>query len=160
MPLQLRNRRKGDVRTQFAALPFRIKSGKVQVLMVKTRTSKRWIVPKGWPMNGKRPAHCARIEAWEEAGVRGTEVDLCLGLFSYAKTVTSDQRLTPCVALVYPVWVRELEERYPEAGQRKRKWFTPAKAAKKVKEPELARILRDFDPVALGITGEKSRRSA
>ncbi|MFC6583776.1 NUDIX hydrolase [Sulfitobacter aestuariivivens] len=54
------------MRTQFAALCYRVKKGKVQVLLVTSRGTKRWIVPKGWPMDGKTPAQSAALEAWEE----------------------------------------------------------------------------------------------
>jgi hypothetical protein len=60
--------------------------------------------------------------------------------------VISAKKARPCVALVYPVKVKELADRYPEKRERKRAWFSPKKAAKRVAEPELARILRDFDP--------------
>ena len=66
LPISLRGAAKSDVRTQFAALCYRIKRGKVQVLLVTSRRTKRWIVPKGWPMEGRTPADSAAQEAWEE----------------------------------------------------------------------------------------------
>jgi len=71
LPLSLHGAAKGEVRTQFAALPFRVKEDKVQVLLITSRGTGRWIVPKGWPMEGKTPAESALQEAWEEAGVQG-----------------------------------------------------------------------------------------
>jgi len=52
----------------------------------------------------------------------------------------------PCLVMVYPVRVKALAGTYPEEAERRRKWFSPRKAAQKVAEPELARILQDFDP--------------
>ncbi|MBJ6371365.1 NUDIX hydrolase [Sedimentitalea arenosa] len=144
LPITVRASHKSDVRTQFAALCFRIAKNKPQVLLVTSRGTGRWIIPKGWPMHGKTPAHCAEREAWEEAGVIGKAADQALGLFSYNKVL--DGSGLPCVAIVYPVRVKSLAPDYPEKNQRRRKWFSPAKAANRVSEPELARILRDFDP--------------
>lgn len=145
LPINLRGARKGDVRSQFAALCYRICNDGTQVLMITTRRTGRWIVPKGWPMDGVTPAESAAREAWEEAGVVGEAQDRCLGLFSYDKVLEPDRRL-PCVAMVYPVKVTSLAATYPEMNERRRKWFAPKKAASLVMEPELARILRDFDP--------------
>ena len=76
--------------------------------------------------------------------MRGRGEDLCLGMYSYVK-IFEDGPDLPCVAMVYPVRVKELARNFPERKQRKRKWFAPRKAADKVAAPELARILRDFD---------------
>ncbi len=146
LPLRFAGAHKTDIRTQFAALCYRIKNDKVQVLLVTSRGSGRWIVPKGWPMSGQTPAESAAQEAWEEAGVIGRAVSRPLGLYSYNKIRGEDEDDLPCVAMVYPLRVKTLARDYPEAGQRKRKWVGRKKAASLVDEPELARILRDFDP--------------
>jgi 8-oxo-dGTP pyrophosphatase MutT (NUDIX family) len=96
-------------------------------------------------MSGRTPAEGALQEAWEEAGVCGKPSDRSLGLFSYLKRLDDGTSL-PCVAMVYPVKVSKLEKDFPEAGERKRKWVTPKKAAQMVFEPELAQILKNFDP--------------
>lgn len=145
LPISLSGAGKRDVRTQFAALCYRVHKDKVRVLMITSRGSKRWIVPKGWPMDGYTPAASAVQEAWEEAGVRGASDGRCLGIFSYSKDA-EDLGALPCLAMVYAVEVDTLADDYPEAGQRERKWMSRKKAARLVDEPELARILRDFDP--------------
>ncbi len=145
LPLSLQATHKTDVRTQFGALVYRIVNGKVQVLLITTRGAKRWIVPKGWPMPGMTPAKAAAQEAWEEAGVKGKASNHCLGLFSYSKALDK-KKGTPCVVLMYPVRAQSLAKNFPEAGQRKRKWFSLKKAASKVAEPELAQILKTFNP--------------
>ncbi|WP_299782436.1 NUDIX hydrolase [uncultured Roseobacter sp.] len=147
LPISLSGAGKRDVRTQFAALCYRVQKGKIRVLMITSRGSKRWIVPKGWPMDGLTPAGSAVQEAWEEAGVRGTSDGRCLGIFSYSKDA-EDLGALPCLAMVYAVEVETLADDYPEAGQRERAWMSRKKAARLVDEPELARILRDFDPRA------------
>jgi 8-oxo-dGTP pyrophosphatase MutT (NUDIX family) len=145
LPLTVSTERKSDVRSQFAALCYRIRKDKIQVLLITSRGSGRWIVPKGWPMDGKTPAESAALEAWEEAGVCGKVSDRCLGIYSYSKEEAGLGEL-PCIAMVFAVEVTKLSKSYPEAGQRVRKWVSRKKAAKMVDEPELARVLRDFDP--------------
>ncbi|APE45473.1 NUDIX hydrolase [Sulfitobacter alexandrii] len=139
------------MRTQFAALCYRVKDGKVRVLLVTSRGSKRWIVPKGWPMDARTPAAAALQEAWEEAGVIGSAEDRCLGVYTYAKEIGADSDV-PCLAMLYPVLVKSLSSQYPESEQRRRKWMSRKKAARQVSEPELARLILDFDPrVASGL---------
>lgn len=150
-PLSLRKARKTDLRVQFGALVYRIHNGKAQVLLITTRRSQSWSIPKGWPMSGKTPADCAMREAWEEAGVKGTALEQPLGFYSYFKTIKTRGGLMPVPVLVsvYPVALRKMAKTFPESGQRRQKWMRPKKAAAKVREPELARILRKFDPAAL-----------
>lgn len=145
LPISLRNAGKTDVRTQFGALVYRMHSDKLQILLVTSRGSQRWIVPKGWPMDGMTPAQAAAQEAFEEAGVKGTPSDQCLGLYSYQKGL-DDKADLPCLVMVYPVEAQKLLDVYREAGQRRRKWFSPKKAAEQVAEPELAQIIRTFKP--------------
>ncbi len=145
LPISLPKAQKGDVRSQFAALCYRIRGGKVQVLLITSRGGKRWIMPKGWPMNAKTPGDAALQEAWEEAGVTGRVTGGCLGVYSYAKDMGCGVVL-PVVAMLYPVEVKSEAQAYPEAGQRRRKWVSRKKATKMVGEPELARLIRDFDP--------------
>lgn len=148
VPIILNDREKTDVRTQFAALCYRVVDGKVKVLLITSRRTGRWIIPKGWPVDGKTPIESALTEAWEEAGVEGRVSGDCLGLFSYQKNIEDADEL-PCVAMVYPLKVKTLAANYPEKGQRKRRWMSPKKASEKVDEPELARILKNFDPERL-----------
>jgi len=147
-PLRLSGAAKRDTRTQFAALPFRVRKSEVQVLLLSSLDTGRWIIPKGWPMDGLTPADAAAQEAWEEAGVKGNVSDQCIGLYSYNK-VLEGGLLMPCVVAVFPLEVRRVEDSYPEAGLRRRKWVSARKAATRVQEPELCQILRHFDPSRL-----------
>ncbi|WP_415182024.1 NUDIX hydrolase [Phaeovulum sp.] len=133
----------GKTPTQYAALCLRRRAGKQEVLLITSRDSGRWVLPKGWPIAGLGASGSAAREAWEEAGVIGTVSDTCLGHFSYEKTLgTAIAR--PCRVAVYPLSVDRLADEFPEMGQRKRKWFTPSKAATKVLEPELAQLLAEL----------------
>lgn len=139
---------KGRVRSQFSALCYRLEGTRPEILLITSRGTGRWILPKGWPMDGRTPAEAAAQEAWEEAGVIGRAHDLCLGVYCYDKSV-GRRTSWPCAALIYPVEVRKLVREFPERGQRRRKWFSPAKAAKRVNRPDLGAILREFDPRVL-----------
>lgn len=112
-----------------------------RVLLITSRDTGRWVIPKGWPMEGRSLSGAALQEAWEEAGVRG-RVELAeLGRFSYDKQQDSGFSV-PVEVAVYPVWVENLAEDYPENDQRIRQWFKPEKAASLVDEPGLQNILR------------------
>lgn len=136
---------KTDVRTQFAALCYRQRKDKPQFLLITSRERGRWIVPKGWPIPGQEPAEAVMTEAWEEAGVRGSVDPRPVGLFSYMKEY-SDKPDLPCMAMVYAVEVDRLARSYPEKEERERKWVSRKKAVAMVDEPELARIISEFDP--------------
>jgi 8-oxo-dGTP pyrophosphatase MutT (NUDIX family) len=135
-------------RTQVAALPWRVRDGDVQVLLVTSRETARWVLPKGWPMAGRSGAEAARQEAWEEAGAEGRVSPLCLGFYVYQK-VLGPEAGVPCLVAVYPLRVKTLAKRFPERRQRKRRWFSLKKAAARVDEPELADLIRRFTPGAL-----------
>lgn len=148
LPLKLRTGGKTDVRAQFAALCWRVKNNKVQVCLVTSRARKRWIIPKGWPMHKQTPADAAATEAFEEAGVSGEAVDICLGVYSYAKPQKVGN--APIITMVYPLQVKHIHSKWPEKKERRRKWFSPRKAAKKLSEPELKQIVAAFNPKRIG----------
>ncbi|MDA8587333.1 NUDIX hydrolase [Rhodobacteraceae bacterium] len=143
--LELTEDGKRGVRTQFGALCWRKRADDVQVLLVTSRRRKRWIIPKGWPQHKATPAEAALTEAWEEAGVEGRVKPVCLGIYSYNKELDEGAEL-PCVVAVFPIRVKKLRKTFPEKDDRRRKWFSLKKAAKKVDDPELGMLLANFDP--------------
>jgi 8-oxo-dGTP pyrophosphatase MutT (NUDIX family) len=112
----------------------------VQVLLITSRETGRWVIPKGWPVTGLTPAAAAAREAWEEAGVTGTILDAALGEYHYDK-ITRPVTAKLCSVSVFCLHVKTLKSRFPEAKQRRRAWFDPAKAAELVAEPELRQML-------------------
>ena len=75
------------VRVQYGALPYRFTPmAALEILIVTTRQSRRWIVPKGWPIKRLTPSKSAAREAFEEAGVRGKIGARAIGNFTYKKT--------------------------------------------------------------------------
>ncbi len=125
---------------QAGALCLRAGKKGVEVLLVSSLTSKRWIVPKGWPMEGRTLADAALQEAWEEAGVRGTVEQTASGSFVYQKVVKNGIPVA-CRCEVFRVDVTDLADSFPEKGRRQRRWLRPAEAAKLVEEPELKALL-------------------
>lgn len=128
---------------QYGALCWRLRGGKARVLLVTSRDTGRWIIPKGWPMKTRDAAAAAANEAWEEAGVQGRIKAESLGFYTYLKTRPDADAVT-CAVEVFPLRVDRLERRYPERAERRRKWFAPEKAARKVNEPELRALILAF----------------
>jgi 8-oxo-dGTP pyrophosphatase MutT (NUDIX family) len=144
LPLKLGSGGKTDGRAQFGALCWRVKNDQVQICLITSRTRKRWIIPKGWPMHKQTPANAAATEAFEEAGVAGEAFDTCLGVFSYSTPGKVDN--APILTMVYPLHVTHVHSKWPEKHQRRRKWFSLEKAAKKLSEPALKQIVLSFNP--------------
>ena len=140
-PIDMAEQSKREMRAQFAALPWRRREGKIELLLVTSRGGERWIIPKGWPMDGKPPAAAAAIEAHEEAGVIGVPSERCVGVFTYRKETTDGD--FPVIAAVFPVEVTRLLPDWDERKARQRKWVAPKKAARLVSDPDLARLLSD-----------------
>jgi 8-oxo-dGTP pyrophosphatase MutT (NUDIX family) len=132
-------------RQQVGALCWRLKDKSAQVLLITSRDTGRWIVPKGWIMDGRTEAQSALTEAWEEAGVIGAVSEAAMGQFVYPK-VLADGVVLPVRVALFPVEVARLKRRYPEIGQRERRWFRPAAAAERLGEADLARIVATFVP--------------
>ncbi len=137
-----------DPSGQLGALCWRMHRGRVEVLLITSRDTGRWIIPKGWPHDGKTPAESAATEAWEEAGVEGEIADAPLGLYSYDK-ILKPGTAQPCIVTVFALRVARLRRRFPERRERRRKWFDAARAARKVAEPELRAL---FTAVAADAT--------
>ena len=129
---------------QTGALPWRITSGKrAEVLLVTGRRSGRWIIPKGWPMPGKSLAKAAEREAYEEAGVEGTVEEEPLGSFSHVKDHPLMGSLEVSI-LVHTLAVKREHPRWPERGERQRKWFKLKDAAESVESPELRDMILEL----------------
>ncbi|ARC90574.1 NUDIX hydrolase [Rhodovulum sp. MB263] len=127
---------------QIAALPLRLdKKGRPDVLMVTSRGTGRWVVPKGWTMEGCPPWVAAGIEALEEAGAEGRISSHSIGSYEYDKRL-EDGSVLRCRVEVFPMLVCKLRRNWKERHQRTRRWFAPKAAARRVDEPELAALLR------------------
>ncbi|WP_457106967.1 NUDIX hydrolase [Methylobacterium sp. P5_C11] len=129
---------------QVAALPFRVDSdGRIEILLITSRDTGRWIIPKGWPMTGRKPHQAAQREAYEEAGLEGEIAANPVGRYHYQKRFDHG-RAFPCRVRVYPLRVEAQHERWPEREQRTLQWFRPEEAARLVHEDELQQLLVGF----------------
>ncbi|HYE52110.1 MAG TPA: NUDIX hydrolase [Azospirillaceae bacterium] len=125
---------------QYAALPVRERDGRRQVMLITSRETKRWIIPKGWPEKNLEPHEVAAREAYEEAGLVGRVETRPLGSFVYEKRLR-DGSATPCQVDIFLLEVeRELDD-WPEKGQRERRWMSPSEAALLVGEAGLVTVL-------------------
>lgn len=130
-------------RQQYAALPWREGKDGLEILLITSRETRRWVIPKGWPMITLAAHDAAAQEAWEEAGVRGEVQAIPIGAFRYHKRMKSGppQR---CRVDVYPLAVTAEEKAWPEKRQRQRRWVPAPEAARMVEEPGLRLIIDRF----------------
>jgi 8-oxo-dGTP pyrophosphatase MutT (NUDIX family) len=129
-------------RVQYAALPYRRKGNALtEVLLVTSRDTGRWIIPKGWPLKGKAPHKAAAREAREEAGVTGKINRRAIGSFSYEKRLKGG-KVVVCEVQVFVLKVKRQQATWLEKGERKLQWLSRAKAAKTVGDRVLGTIIR------------------
>ena len=135
-----------EPRSQYAALPWRrTQDGQIEVLLISSRETRRWVIPKGWPIRRLKSPDCAAREAFEEAGLEGDVQRKKVGVFHYEKRLSSG-RLQPVRVAVFALQVRHECEEFPEKGQRDRLWIAPAQASVLVDEPELKMLIAGFQP--------------
>jgi 8-oxo-dGTP pyrophosphatase MutT (NUDIX family) len=140
-------RRKMSRHRQYAAIPVRVAArGRIEVLLMTSRGTGRWVIPKGWPMRHRTPAGTARQEAYEEAGITGhLWRRRSVGTYRYDKT---DGKISGEVTVrVFVLAVDEQLKDWPERGERRRRWYSTRRAADLVQERELSRILRGLPRV-------------
>ena len=131
---------------QYAALPWRItRKGAFQVLLVTSRTSGRWILPKGWLVKGRSPAQSAEREAFEEAGVVGQVGSEPIGSYYHSK-LHDDGSVEIRTVTVFDQRVTGTLLNWPEKGERKRLWLSRDEAVERAGEPGLADLLRSLRP--------------
>ena len=131
-----------DLVVQYAALPYRWQGNEFQVLLVTSRETKRWILPKGKPEKKRPPHKVAAREALEEAGVKG---DICRHECGHYLSVKGEDGQTiPASIQVFPLEVdRELSV-WRESHQRERRWVSISQAIALGIEPALADVLTAF----------------
>ncbi|MDI4656471.1 NUDIX hydrolase [Xanthobacter autotrophicus] len=133
-------------RVQYAALPYRVRrDGEVQIRLITSRETRRWVIPKGWPMKGLSPPKAAVREAYEEAGLMGVISREPLGMYTYEKRLGT--RSVLCDVLVFPLKVKRLLEKWPERFQRYGFWFSIDSAAAAVQEEDLSELIRSFGQI-------------
>ncbi len=125
-------------RRQVAALPLRLaRNGVIEILLVTSRDTGRWIIPKGWRSKRLKDPKAAAREAREEAGVKGKIFRKAIGSYRYNK-----RELGALIEVsVFLLRVRKRCKRWPEKRERRRAWFDIGAAARLVSDPELSTLI-------------------
>lgn len=125
---------------QAGAIPYSIDAGELKVMLVTSRDTGRWVIPKGGIDRGQTPAAAAEQEAYEEAGVVGDIAEEAAGRYDYVKRLSGGKKV-PAVVEVFPLRVRHQLRHWPEKGQRRQTWVPAREAAAMVAEEGLAQLL-------------------
>ena len=112
----------------------------IDVLLVSSRETRRWIIPKGWPMKGRKDWNAAAREALEEAGVEGKVGKKSIGRYVYDKRQKSG-KLVKTEVTVYPLVVEVILGDWPEKSERRRQWFSAQDAATLVTDEGLKAVI-------------------
>lgn len=134
------------LRQQYAALCYRLGEGqdkRPEVLLLTSRDTGRWVIPKGWPMEGRAAHRVAEREAYEEAGIKGKVEKMPFGHFTYHKRLDGGLNVL-CKVQVHLLEVKDMLKDFPEKGVRRLEWVDPLEAAERVNEPELKALMRQF----------------
>jgi 8-oxo-dGTP pyrophosphatase MutT (NUDIX family) len=129
---------------QYAALPYRWRpNASIEIMLITSRGTGRWLIPKGWPEPGLEPAEAAAREAREEAGLVGRVDDRSIGFFHYDKRLPNGGTVH-CVVEVFALEVERQMKSWPERDQRSTRWFGLQEAAEAVRDPELSAIIQNL----------------
>ncbi|WP_200844195.1 NUDIX hydrolase [Rhizobium sp. 18065] len=149
------------LRQQFAAICYRLrkKNGDLEVLLMTSRDTGRWVIPKGWPMEGKKAHAVAEREAYEEAGVKGKACKEPIGFYTYHKRMDGGLKIL-CRVQVHALQVKDMLEDFPEKGMRRMEWVNCQEASSRVQEPELKILLHTFEQNMINRGAARSRINA
>ena len=136
---------KKETALQVAALCYRRRKKDIEILLVKSLGRGNWILPKGWPMEGRSLSKAAAAEAFEEAGAKGKIHKKPIGQYRYTKSAKNGD-LIECHALAYEMEVTDIKKKFPESDFRTARWFSQRKAAESVAFKQLRKLIENFDP--------------
>jgi 8-oxo-dGTP pyrophosphatase MutT (NUDIX family) len=137
----------GKLLTQAGVIPYRIAEGQVEVLLVTSRDTGRWVIPKGHVEDGMTAQSAACQEALEEAGISGQiTTRMPLGFVPYLKRLKDGNSCGASIA-VYPLLVDKEKKKWQERSERTRTWFPVGKAAELVDEPALSALLLRLEEI-------------
>jgi 8-oxo-dGTP pyrophosphatase MutT (NUDIX family) len=127
-------------RVQYGVIPYRRAKDRIEIMLITSRDTRRWVVPKGWPIARTQSREVARLEALEEAGLEGTIGKQPLGSFYYEKRLKDDSACV-CRVYIFGFEVARQRKKWLERNERKRRWFDSTRAIKLVREPELKTLI-------------------
>lgn len=120
---------------QSGVIPYRKKENNFEILLITSVKKKKWIIPKGYVEFNLSPFESAKKEAYEEAGVYGSNETIELGYYEANKPIGV------CHVKVFAMEVIKVLEDYPEKEKRKRKWFKLEEAVTNVTIPEVKNMI-------------------
>ncbi|MCK7612064.1 NUDIX hydrolase [Roseibium sediminicola] len=129
---------------QIAALCHRMRDGRAEVLLVTSKSTRRWILPKGWPILSHRAHRTAAIEAFEEAGVVGRVHKNPFASFSSYKGGEAGLKIRTEI-LVFLVDVDSVAEEFPDSAERDSRWVSIEEAIKITNDSGLADVFRKLE---------------
>lgn len=129
----------GKTIEQSAALPYRIAKEGPRILLITSRETRRWVIPKGNVEESMTPAESAALEAFEEAGVRGKVSTRRIGVYFYPKSDIEGG--ATCRVEVYPMAVSKEKDDWPERSERTREWVSVEEGAERVFEKKLRKLI-------------------
>ncbi|MBV8469373.1 MAG: NUDIX hydrolase [Burkholderiaceae bacterium] len=133
------------LRQQYGALPYRLDAEQgLQIMLITSRTTRRWIIPKGWPIKGMKPSETAAREAYEEAGLEGEVSRKAVGVYVYNKRLELEDRTVPCEMRVFALQVLRQRKNWPERLQRDCQWLSPAQALALAADEGLRELIARF----------------
>jgi 8-oxo-dGTP pyrophosphatase MutT (NUDIX family) len=131
-------------RIQYGALPFRLRVDlTIEIMLITSRDTGRWLIPKGWPVPGLSPQDSAAHEACEEGGLIGRIGAQAIGHYNYGKRL-ADGSEVHCTVEVFALEVEQQLKSWPEQNERRTRWFALQEASEAVQEPELRAMILDL----------------
>ncbi|MFL2781297.1 MAG: NUDIX hydrolase [Rhodospirillales bacterium] len=134
----------GQLVKQVGCLCYKWVDKKLKVLIITSRTTKRWIIPKGWMQPKLGASGSAAVEAWEEAGVLGICDKKKFGDFKNIK-ILKDGYPLECIVDVFLMKTITQKAEFPEKDERTVKWIDPEDAASFIRNKSLIHLLKNFD---------------
>ena len=131
------------MKLQVGCICYKKEKKKLKILIITSRNSKRWIIPKGWIKKNLGSIRSAEAEAWEEAGVKGKCYKNTIGFYTYQK-IGKNGKGRRCTVKVFALKVREQLNDFPEKNFRTLRWITPEKSHKFIENKELVQVLENF----------------
>ena len=130
-------------------IPYLVEGGELRLLLISSRDTHRWVIPRGRVERRFGQLGTATQEAFEEAGIIGEVGSTPLGCYTYFKRA-ADGTDTPAVVRVFPCKVVEQLADWPEKESRSQEWVTVDRAVRMVREKGLARLFRRLQQMLLG----------
>ena len=127
---------------QSGVIAYGLNEGNLSLVLITSKSTKRWVVPKGHIEPNLTAKESAEQEAFEEAGIEGVVSDVTVGSYDYTKHDKEDSNIYR--VSLFPMEIQRLHNDWPEANLRARQWMTIPQAVNAVNEETLKLLLKNF----------------